>query len=310
MDEAIAAYRQALRHKPDYAEAHNNLGFALRTKGQLDEAIAEYQEAIRLKKDYAIARTNLGLALLAKGRLDEAIAEGQEAIRLKKDYAEAHCALGLAFRSKGQFAQALTCLRRGHELGSKSPHWRYPSAQWVRDCERLVALDDKLPDLLSGKVQPADTAERLALAQLCQEHKKRYAAAARFYAEAFSAEPKLTGDQASGLRYNAACAAGLAGCGQSEDAKSLGDKERARLRRQALEWLRADLAANAKLLESGQLKDRERVRQRLRQWRRDPDLSGVRDPAALAVLPTSEQQACKQLRAEVEALFNKASDTP
>ena len=40
LDEAIAAYRQAIRLKPDYAEAHSNLGNALKDMGQLDEAIA------------------------------------------------------------------------------------------------------------------------------------------------------------------------------------------------------------------------------------------------------------------------------
>ena len=50
-DEAIAEYREAIRLKPDFAEAHNNLGNALQAKGKLDEAIAEYREAIRLKPD-------------------------------------------------------------------------------------------------------------------------------------------------------------------------------------------------------------------------------------------------------------------
>ena len=43
--------REAIRLKPDYAEAHNNLGIALTDQGKLDEAVAEYREAIRLKPD-------------------------------------------------------------------------------------------------------------------------------------------------------------------------------------------------------------------------------------------------------------------
>jgi hypothetical protein len=210
-------------------------------------------------------------------------------------------------RSKGQFAQALSCLRRGHELGSKSPHWRYPSAQWVRDCERLVALDDKLPDLLSGKVQPADTAERLALAELCQEHKKHYAAAARFYAEAFVAEPKLIGAQPSGHRYNAACAAALAGCGQGEDAKSLDDKERARLRRQGLDWLQADLAAWRRLLEQEPAKAGPTVMQQMQHWQNDADFAGVRGSEALERLPAAERPDWQKLWQEVEALRQRAA---
>src|SRR5439155_3327746 len=133
--------------------------------------------------------------------------------------------------------------------------------------------------LLSGKEQPADAAERLALARLCQEHKKRYAAAARLHAEAFAAEPKLIGDQPSDLRYNAACAAALAGCGQGEDTKSLDKKERGRLRRQALDWLRADLAACRRLLEKEPAK--ARMVQQMRQWQTDPDFVGVRGLEAM-----------------------------
>jgi tetratricopeptide (TPR) repeat protein len=306
LDQAIAECQEAIRLKKDLPQAYYNLGNALSDKGRPEEAIAEYQEAIRLKKDYATAHYSLGNVLRAKGRLEEAIAEYQEAIRLK-NLPEAHCNLGHALRSKGQFAQGLSCLRRGHELGSKSPHWRYPSAQWVRDCERLVALDDKLPNVLSGKVQPPDTAERLALAQFCQEHKKRYAAAARFYAEAFVAEPKLNGAQPSGHRYNAACAAALAGCGQGEDAKSLDDKERPRLRRQGLDWLQADLTAWRRLLEKEPAKAGPAVMQQMQHWQDNADFVGVRGVEALGRLPAAERAGWQKLWQEVEELRQRAA---
>jgi tetratricopeptide (TPR) repeat protein len=108
------------------------------------------------------------MALKDKGRLDEAIVEYREAIRLKKDYVEPHINLGHALNQKGHFAEALIYLRRGHEFGSQNPRWTYPSAQWVRDCERFAELDSKLPTILSGQKQPADNAERIALARLCQ----------------------------------------------------------------------------------------------------------------------------------------------
>jgi tetratricopeptide (TPR) repeat protein len=307
LDEAIAAYREAIWLKKDYPEAHNNLGNALRAKGQVDDAIAECREAIRLKKDYADAHYNLGNVLAAKGQLDEAIAAYREATRLKPDYAEAHCNLSIALLDKGQFAQGLASVRRGHELGSRKPRWPHPSAQWVRNAERLVALDDKLPDVISGKVHPADTAERLALAKFCQKHKKRYAAAARFYTEAFAAEPKLSGDQPSVLRYNAACAAALASCGQGEDARSLDDKERARLRRQALDWLQADLAAWGRLLEKEPAKAGPAVMQQMQHWKDDADFVGVRGVETLGRLPAAERPDWQKLWQEVEDLRQRAA---
>jgi eukaryotic-like serine/threonine-protein kinase len=307
LDEAIAEYREALRIQKDYPEAHYNLGIALQAKGRLEEAIASYKEAVRLKKDFPLAHYSLGNALQAKGRLDEAIAAFREAIRIQKDYAEAYCNLGTAFERKGQFAEALVYRRRGHELGSKDPRWPYPSAQWVRNCERLVELDGKLRAILGGRKQPADPAERLALAGLCQMPcKQQYAAAVRFYDEAFAAEPKLAADLRAGHRYNAACAAALAAAGRGKDARKLDAPARARLRRQALDWLRADLRQWAGHLEKGSPQLRLILGRTLEHWLLDSDLAGVRGERALAGLAAEERRGWRQLWAEVETTLAKA----
>jgi hypothetical protein len=88
---------------------------------------------------------------------------------------------------------------------------------------------------------------------------RRYAAGARFFADAFAAQPKLLADghtlryqaarfarakawEDGPLRYIAARFAARAGCGQGADAATLDEKERARLRHQALAWLRDELS--------------------------------------------------------------------
>src|SRR5207253_2192221 len=83
-------------------------------------------------------------------------------------------------------------------------------------------------------------------------------ASARFAAEAFSRAPALAEDLRSHERYNAACAAALAGCGLGEDAAALGEPERTGWRKQARAWLQADLAAWAKVLDGGNAADRLR----------------------------------------------------
>jgi tetratricopeptide (TPR) repeat protein len=307
LDEAIKEYRQALELDPKYAPAHNNLGIALYAKGQLEEAIGAYRRALELDPKLTQAYTNLGVALEGKGQRDEAVGEYRKAIAIDPKYAEAHVNLGQALCEQGKFAEALDSLRTGHELGSKRPGWTSPSAQWVRDAQRLVELDRRLPTILEGKEKPADDAERLALARLCQEpFKKLYASATRFYAEAFANDAKLADGLRAQHRYNAACAAALAGCGKGNDADKLDDQERTRLRTQALDWLRADLAAYDRAVEQG--RSQVIVWQRLTHWQKDADLAGLRDKDALAKSPAEEREACEKLWVDVDALLKKAID--
>src|SRR5262249_44767480 len=172
------------------------------------------------------------------------------AARLKSDFAEAHCNLGLALRDQGEFAEALESLQRGHELGSKKKPWSYPSATWVRQCERLLGLDKRLAGVLENRTKDISPRERIDFAILCQRYKGLHVAATRLYAEAFDAEPKLAENLRASHRYDAACSAALAAAKKGKDALHLDDVERAKLRTQCHTWLRADLDARRKVLSS------------------------------------------------------------
>jgi hypothetical protein len=200
---------------------------------------------------------------------------------------------------QGRFAESLAAAKRGHELGTKQPGWNHPSAEWVRQGERLVALEGKLPAFRKGEFKPKDTTERLDMARVCQTRKLHFAAA-RLFADAFAADAKLAGDLKARHRYNAASSAALAAAGQGEDAAKLGDLERARLRKQALDWLRADLGLRIKQLESGKPADVAEAQQNLQHWHQDRDLASIRDAASLAKLPVNERAAFTQLWADVD----------
>jgi tetratricopeptide (TPR) repeat protein len=94
--EAINEYEAALRIKPDYEEAHYNLGIELaKIPGRLPDAIAHFEAALRLKPNHAEAHNNLGIALATiPDRSPDAIAHFEAALRIKPDYAEAHYNLG------------------------------------------------------------------------------------------------------------------------------------------------------------------------------------------------------------------------
>jgi tetratricopeptide (TPR) repeat protein len=302
-DESIDESRRAVEFDSKLALAHSNLGVALLAKGRLDEALDESGLAVEIAPTVAMFRYNLGNSLLAKGRLEDAVVEYGKAIDLKRDYAEAHCNLGRALQRQGGFAEALVALKRGHELGAARADWHYPSAQWVRQCQRLVELDALLPAVLNGSAAPADADVALGLVCVCR-FTERFAAAARLSAEVFAADPARADDRRTGARYDAARCAALGGCGRGDGAPP-GDAERARLRAQAHAWLRADLSGWAKAAGAADPSAAADVRAVLRSWREDAALAGIRDADSLAMLPEPERAAWRQLWADVDALLEK-----
>jgi tetratricopeptide (TPR) repeat protein len=99
LPEAIDQFRLAVRSKPDHVKAHFYLGLVWsNTPGRLADGIAEFQEALRIKPDSADINYALGISLLKMpGRLLDAIAHFEAALRIKPDMAEAHYGLGMAF---------------------------------------------------------------------------------------------------------------------------------------------------------------------------------------------------------------------
>jgi serine/threonine protein kinase/Flp pilus assembly protein TadD len=277
--------------------------------GEHEKALADCSKAVELAPQNPWTHGNLGDVLTNMDRARDAVAAYRKAIAIDKGIAEFHCALAGALQKQGEFQKALEEMRRGHELRSKRPFWPHPSAQWVRQCERLAELDLRLPGFLEGKTAPASPAERIELAGLCSL-KRLNRAAVRFYEEAFAAEPKLADDLDGGHRYNAACAAALAGCGQGKDASKLADKERHRLRCQALDWLRADLKSRRLLQEKDANKTSPTLLGQMRHWLGDPDFVGVRGPEALAKLPEAERHQWQKLWKDVADMVKPAQQKP
>jgi serine/threonine protein kinase/tetratricopeptide (TPR) repeat protein len=347
LDEVVASYREAIEWDPTNAGAYHGLGEALSEQGKVEDAIDAYRKCVELnpkaggtyhtlgnllvgrpgKAEEAIAcyrkavaidpssygtRLMLGIALEKAGRLEEAIAEYREVTKRWPREVAGHHNLGDALRRQGSFAEALSVSRRGHELSLelKLQDWGATLAQLVQQCERQNALDEKLAAILKGDAQPANNQERLELAHLCFEYKKRYVAAVRFYRDAFDAkEQSVNNLEDAGYLWSAACAAVLASCGQGTDANKLDDKEMERLRLQALDWLRADLRAKCERLEKDGNKFGPVLHWKLQNfWLADPKLASVREPEALAKLPDAERQSWQQLWADVNGQRAKVGE--
>jgi tetratricopeptide (TPR) repeat protein len=64
--DSIAAANEALRLRPRYAEAYNNIAAAANALGRWDEGIRAAEEALRIKPDFALARNNRQWAIHKK----------------------------------------------------------------------------------------------------------------------------------------------------------------------------------------------------------------------------------------------------
>ena len=66
--------KKAVQLKPDYQQAHNNLGKVYFTLGQYDDALTEYHNALKIDPDFPYAYNNLGVLYNKLGRQEDAVA--------------------------------------------------------------------------------------------------------------------------------------------------------------------------------------------------------------------------------------------
>ncbi len=121
--DAIAALEQALRFYPNMPEALSNLGWTLtNVPGRLNEGIARLQTALQLRPDFYRAENSLGLALeKIPGRLDEAIAHFETALESAPNFADARINVGNALVRAGRFPEAIGQLERARVLKPSDP---------------------------------------------------------------------------------------------------------------------------------------------------------------------------------------------
>lgn len=96
LDASVEILRHALRLRPAFAQACNNLGIVLSDLGRINEASDAFAEAIRLDPQYVRAHANLAAARIRMLQPELALVSARRAIDLQPDYVHAHHVLGNA----------------------------------------------------------------------------------------------------------------------------------------------------------------------------------------------------------------------
>jgi len=112
MTEAVSCFQRAVALRPDFAEAHYNLGKACRELGHLELAVSSYEAALRLRPEWPDALFNLGNTLNSLGRLREAEQCYRRVLAVNPGYSRAYKVLGNLLVTLGDLDASLDCYER------------------------------------------------------------------------------------------------------------------------------------------------------------------------------------------------------
>jgi TonB family protein len=148
---AIKEFKQAIRLRPNWPEAHFELGRAYAAipinpgsgPENVQAALKAFEEAVRLKPDWPEALVELASKYSSFQQYDKAIPALKQAISLKPELAQAHQALGMQYLNTGNFLDAMTSLKEAIRLKPEQPlpHKLLGLAYLVVD-ERDSALEE------------------------------------------------------------------------------------------------------------------------------------------------------------------------
>src|SRR5260370_4062801 len=100
LDNARKNYEQAIKLKPDYPEAINNLGTVYYARKSFRRSIVFYKRALKLSPESASIYSNLGTAYFARKQYGEATTAFHTALKLDPEVFEHHSTYGVLLQER------------------------------------------------------------------------------------------------------------------------------------------------------------------------------------------------------------------
>ena len=114
--DAMQCYEKTIELRPDYAEAHNNLGNLLKTEGQHEKAIISYEKALEIKPELYEATYNLGVIFQERENYVLAIKNYLKVLDIDPIHRDTLVNLGDVFRQQHMFDESLRVLEKAEKL--------------------------------------------------------------------------------------------------------------------------------------------------------------------------------------------------
>ena len=326
-EEALAIRERLARENPtvtqfqsDLAGSHNNIGNLQREMGHPGESLEsngraraifeqltrEHPESPDFASDLGGTLNNIAMIDLTRKRYGEARTKLEQAIVWQKKARAANPRNPVYHQFMVNHMTNLFQAANGLKDSVAAAEAQREVDELKTSDPRFAAIDARLAAVFKGE-SPKDNPERLALARRAYDT-GRHTAAARLWGDALEAHPKLADDRQAQHRYNAACAAALAGSGKGKDDPTPDEAARVRLRGPARAWLAAELAAWTRLLEAATPAQRTEIAQTLQYWQKDTDLAGVRESKAIDKLPEAERDGWRLYWKKVAATLARAQE--
>lgn|SRR5579883_1726171 len=228
----------------------------------------------------------------------EALRHCSAAAALRPDSAVVRLQLGDCYAGLGAYDQASACYRKCIELGHGAVIGHVHIAKILakqKDWDgALAAVREAI------RRQPGNGNVYSRVAVILQDV-GMHAEGLKIMVDAIREHPDLAEEPRRYLRYNAACLA--MNCAEGLGVNPPPETERPAYRKQALDFLTADLAAVRKVA----VKDPAQGHKLMQSWLADKDLDSVRQPAAVERLPTDERDAWNRLWTAVRELRDQTA---